>query len=163
MKNTTNKILVTAVIVLLIANIAMVVMMATKKKNPPRGKGRGGPSEMLTKELGLSEKQQMDYQQLRDDHFKNIRPLFDSIRTLKTSFFDLVKQPEVNDSVLINYSNRVAEKQSDLDKLTFAHFQRVRALFDTSQQRKFDELLVKMMQRGGPGGRKKDSTGEKPE
>ena len=162
MKNSTNKLLTAAVIVLLLANIAMVVMMVSKKKNPSRGKGRGGPTEMMTKELGLSEQQQKDFQQLRDEHFKNIRPVFDTIRSLKTAFFEMVKNPETNDSMLSAYSNKVAEKQAVLDKLTFAHFQRVRALFDTSQQRKFDELMIKMMQRGGPG-RKKDSTEKKQE
>ena len=163
MKNSTNKLLTAAVIVLLLANIAMVIMMVTKKKNPPHGGNRRGPSEMLTKELGLSEKQQKDFQQLRDEHFKNIRPVFDSIRSLKTSFFELVKQPGTNDSMLASYSSRIAERQAVIDKLTFAHFQRVRALFDTTQQRKFDEFMMKMMQRGGPGGRKKDSTEKKPE
>ena len=160
MKNSSAKILTIAVILLLLVNIAMVVLMLKWRNNHrPHGfGGKGGPMEMMVKELNMTDQQQKEFQQLRDEHFKTIRPLFDSVRAAKTAFFNLVKEPNVSDSILNAYSQRIAERQSVIDKLTFAHFRRVRTLFSGDQQKKFDEFVQKMMQRVGPGSRRKDST-----
>ena len=47
-----------------------------------------------------------------------------------------------------------------IDKLTFEHFRRVRAIYTGDQQKKYDEVVQKMVQHQGNkgGGRRKDST-----
>ena len=159
MKNSVNKVLAAAVIVLLLANIAMVIMMI-KGRNKPDEKHTGnrqGPMEMMIKEVGMSEQQQKDYQQLREEHMKQIHPMFDSLRAAKAAYFSLAKRADVNDSMITAYHKKVTDLETQVDRFTLEHFRSVRALFDTAQQRKYDEFVTKMMQRGGPGGRKKDS------
>jgi periplasmic protein CpxP/Spy len=157
-----NKVLTIAVILLLLVNIGLIVFLLTGRshRDARRSNGRGGgPFEMMMKELDMTEQQKKEFGQLREDHFKIIRPLFDSIRAAKTAFFGLIKEPQVSDSTLGIYGQRISSLQSTANKLTFAHFQKVRSLFEGDQQKKFDEFVRKMMQRsGGPGGRKKDST-----
>ena len=150
MKNSTNKILTIAVVLLLITNIALVFFMIREKNNHTAryGGGKGDPSEMMAKELNMTEQQKKDHKQLKDEHFKNIKPLFDSLRAAKTAFFSLIKDSTVSDSMMNAYSQRISERQSIIDKFTFAHFKRVRNLFTTEQQPKFDEFVQKMMQRG---------------
>jgi protein CpxP len=153
-----NKILTIAVVLLLLTNITLVAFMVLGKnkqenKRPP---GRNDPFEVMVKELNMTDQQQKDYKQQKEEHFKNIRPLFDSVRAAKSAFFALLKETDVNDSVVNLYSQRVTEKQAAIDKLTFAHFRRVRNLFTPEQQPKFDVFVQKMMQRG-----KKDSTAKK--
>jgi protein CpxP len=156
MKNSSNKILTVAVVLLLLVNIALVVfMMQGRKKKGDKMHGKGEPFEMMVKELGMSEQQQTDYKAMKEEHMKSIRPLFDSVRSAKTAFFALTKQADVSDSLVNVYSQRITEKQSAIDKLTFAHFKRVRTIFTAEQQPKFDEFLQKMMQR------KKDSAAKK--
>jgi len=159
MKNSVNKVLVAAVVILLLANIAMVIMMIKgRNKAEPRHQARTSPFEMMVKEVGMSEKQQKDYEQMKDEHMKTMRPLFDSLRAAKTAFFSLSKSADLSDSMMMVSHKKVDDIQMAVDKMTVQHFRSVRALFDTAQQRKFDEFVQKMMQRGGPGGRKKDST-----
>ena len=162
MKNSTNKILAAAVVILLLANIAMVIMMIRgKSKGEEKHQGnRTGPMEMMIKEVGMSEQQQKDYQQLRDAHMKQIRPMFDSLRAAKNAYFGLARRADVSDSTMVAYHKKVTDLETLVDKFTLEHFRTVRALFDTAQQRKYDEFVQKMMQRGGQGGHRKDSTGK---
>lgn len=159
----TNKVLTIAVILLLLVNVALVIFMLKGKKHREPGK-KGGAFEMMKKELNMTAQQEADFKKLKADHFKNIGPVFDSIRTLKRSFFDLVKADSVNDSLVSNFSRLVAEQQAIVDKATINHFRTVRTLFTGEQLAKYDEFIQKMMQRrmkGGPGSKGADSTDKK--
>ena len=153
MKSSTNKILTIAVILLLVTNIALVIFMVKGKSHRDTRTTKSDAYEMMVKELGMTDQQQKDYKQLKEDHFKSIRPLFDSLRAAKSAFFSLIKDSTIADSTINSYEQQISEKQSVIDKLTFAHFKRVRNLFTPEQQPKFDEFIKKMMQQ-----RRKDST-----
>jgi periplasmic protein CpxP/Spy len=156
MKNSSNKILTVAVVLLLLVNIALVVfMLQGRKKKGEKAHGKGEPFEMMVKELAMTDQQQSDYKSMKEEHMKSMKPLFDSVRSAKTAFFALIKQQDLGDSLVNAYSQRITERQSAIDKATFAHFKRVRALFTPDQQPKFDDFLQKMMQR------RKDSAGKK--
>jgi protein CpxP len=103
----------------------------------------------------LTQKQKKQTTALKEEHFKTVRPLFDSVRAAKTALFGLVKEPVVSDSLLDAYNQRVIDQQTKLDKLTYQHFRKVRDLFTPEQQPKFDIYIQKMMQRG-----RRDSTGK---
>ncbi len=149
MRNSNNKILTIAVVLLLVANVALVAFMVMKKdKGGAKHAGKGDPAEMMAKELNMTEEQKKEHKLLKEEHLKNIKPLFDSVRVAKTAFYNLLKDSTVSDSTLNVYSQRIGEKQFAIDKLTFAHFKRIRNLFTAEQQPKFDEFVQKMMQRG---------------
>ena len=157
MKNSTTKILTIAVVLLLLLNVAMLVFIlrGKGKHDNDNDRGKGGPFEMMVKELNMTTEQQTAYKQLKEDHFANTRPLFDSLRAAKQAFFALSRQDNVSDSLVNAYSDRVTAIQSATDKLILAHFRKVRMLFKDEQQKKFDDFVQKMMQRGP--GRKRDS------
>jgi Spy/CpxP family protein refolding chaperone len=153
-----NKILTIAVVLLLVANIALVAfMLMGKKKGKDKHSARKDPAAMMIEELNMTEQQQTEYKQLKEEHFKNVKPLFDSVRAAKTAFFALSKEANVSDSLIDVYSNRVADKRAELDKATLAHFRRIRNLFTAEQQPKFDSFMQKMMQRERG---KRDSAGK---
>ena len=161
MRFSTNKILTIAVVLLLLVNGAMLVFLLKNKKphNSKSPGGSGGPFEMMVKELNMTEQQQADFKKLKEVHFAAIRPIFDSVRTLKQSLFTLVKAETINDSMIAVYSNKIAAQHAIADKLTISHFRKVRTLFSGEQQTKYDEFIQKMMsQRQGPGGWRRDST-----
>lgn len=158
----TNKILTIAVVLLLVVNVVMLVCMMKGRghRGMKRQGAKAGPVEMMMKELNMNDQQQTEFKKLKDEHFTAIKPVFDSVRTLKKSLFGLVKEENVNDSLVSNYSVLIAQQQAIIDKLTINHFRKVRTLFSGDQQIKFDSLTQKMIQRRGPqqGGRRKDST-----
>lgn len=150
MKNSTNKILAIAVVLLLAANLVMVYMMVKRPTHRgTRREMRGGPNEII-KTLDLTNDQKKTYEQLKEEHFKSTKPLFDSIRSAKLAYFNLAKDSSVSDSMFMSYSETIREKQSQADRLVFEHFRKVRQIFTPAQQVKFDSLLKKsMMPRGG--------------
>lgn len=153
MKSTNNRILSVAVILLLISNIALVFFLMKDKGRGDGKRGKGDPSGIMAKELGMTEQQVKDHKQLKDGHFKTVRPLYDSLRAAKAAYFALIKDPAVTDSTAAVYRARINARQNEIDSMTFAHFKRVRSLFTPEQQPRFDEFVQKMMQRG-----RRDST-----
>ena len=152
MKNSSTKILTIAVIILLLANLALVYVIMKEKKGFVRKEGRKDPMEMMMKELKMTEQQQADFKNMKDEHFKNIRPLFDSMRMAKTDFFALMKDSTTSDSSIEAGEQRVLDQQRKLDLMTFGHFKRVRSLFSAEQLPKYDSFINKMMdrRRGSP-------------
>lgn len=156
MKNTTNRFLAIAVILLLVANIALVAFMFFGKSNKPPEKGGKAVFDKIVKELGMTEEQKTKYSSLREAHFSRIRPLFDTIRSMRQALFGLMKEPVVNDSLVKLYTTKISAKQTEADTLTLNHFRTVRTLFTAEQKVKYDAFIQKMMQRP-----KKDSSGKK--
>lgn len=154
-----NKILAIAVVVLLLSNIALIAFLL-KDKNGKSGGRPGGrdPFAMMVEELKMTDRQQKDYKQMREQHFQKVKPLFDSMRAAKSALYSLIKQEDskLSDSLLTVYTGKIASRQAELDRLMFDHFRNVRKIFTAEQQPKFDSLVQRMMQRG-----KKDSSRRK--
>ncbi|MBI5857964.1 MAG: periplasmic heavy metal sensor [Sphingobacteriales bacterium] len=162
MKTSSNKILTIAVILLLLVNVAMLVFLLKGRRHHYGDKkpGKGGPVEYMAKELGMTEEQKNTFRDLREAHFKVVKPLFDSITVIRKTFFDLVRDANANDSAITDFSNRIAAVQLEIDKQTLAHFRQARSLFQGQQREKYDSLVQKIMQRkmAGPGNRWGDSS-----
>lgn len=158
MKNT--KILSIAVILLLITNLVLVAFMVMDKKKQT-GKKPGGPqteaSEVMVKTLNMTDAQQQQYKELKETHFKNIKPYIDSLKSAKAAFFELARRADFNDSLVAVLGDKVCERQADLDRLTLHHFRDVRKIFTAEQLPKFDSLVRRRM--AGRG--KMDSSGKK--
>lgn len=147
MKNSSTRILTIAVIILLVANLALVYFIMTGRKGNDRREGRKDPMEMMMKELKMTEKQQADFKAMKDEHFKNVRPYFDTMRQTKSRFFSLMKDSTVSDSAIEAGELLVLEQQRKMDMMTFNHFRKVRSLFTAEQLPKYDSLINKMMDR----------------
>ncbi len=148
MKNSNNRILTVAVLLLLVANIILVFMLVKGKGPKESGRqGRGEPFELMAKELKMTDQQKNDYKLLREEHQKKVKPLFDSLRAAKTAFYDLMKLDTVSDSLVNLYGQQIAQRQIAIDKVTFAHFKKVRSLFNPDQLPQYDSFMKKMMQR----------------
>ena len=156
MKNSSNKILTIAVVLLLLINVALVIFMMKGRNKGADKNEKPDPFAMMVKELDMTDQQQKDYKAQKEEHLKNMKPLFDSVRAAKTAFYALLKDSTVSDSTLAAYGQKISERQSAIDKMTFAHFKRVRTIFTPDQKPKFDNFIQKMMQRN-----RRDSTAKK--
>ena len=90
---------------------------------------------------------------MRDEHKETIKPVMDEMKNLKDSLYGLLRNPMASDSAVVAITNKIGEKQKELELLIFHHFQKVRALCDSSQLPKFDTLVHHMIM--GSLGRKK--------
>ena len=154
---TNNRWLTVVTLLLLTANIITLALLWTTK-NKDRGNMRPAPGgqvfEFLTKELKLDEQQQEAYKKLRDEHQLARRGIRDSIRMAKDEFFALLKKPDVSDSVLHVYSGRAVAADQQLDEFTFRHFQKLRAICNAEQQKKFDDIIQEALRRMAPAKRR---------
>ena len=161
MINTTKNRWFTVIVLLLItANIVTLALLWTNKKAdrgfhtptapPPAG---GQVFEFLTNELKLDQAQQEAYRKLRDEHQSQVRPLKDSIGKAKDSFFDLLKQEAVSDSMVENFSRKIGNLEQQRDVFTFRHFQKLRAICNKEQQIRFDSIIQQALKQMAPARR----------
>src|SRR5436189_182797 len=106
MKST--KILSVAVALLLLINIALVIFIVKgKNQRDSRRPPKGDPFEMIAKELNMTDAQRKQHLEFRDEYFKMIRPLNDSLRSAKSTYFSFVKDSTASDSVLAASNKRI--------------------------------------------------------
>jgi len=167
MSNTTNNRWFTVIVLLLItANIVTLALLWTNKK-PDRGVITAPPPppggqvfEFLTHELKLDSTQQEAYRKLREEHQSQVRPLRDSIGKAKDSFFDLLKQSDVSDSMIENFSRKIGNLEQQRDVFTFRHFQKLRAICDKEQQIRFDSIIQQALHQMAPARRPRPGIGQ---
>ncbi len=152
--STNNRWLSVVTLLLLTANIVTLALLWTNKKNDsvsdrPQQKPDGQVFEFITHELSLDSGQQKEYKFLRDEHQAGVRPLRDSIRKAKDSFFDLLQQENVAETTIEEYSKKIGNLEQQRDVITFKHFQKLRAICNKEQQIKFDYIIKDVMRRMG--------------
>jgi len=158
MKNFTNNPLLSVITLLLLtANIVTLALLWSHKAadkggremQPPPG-GGGQVFEFVCNELKLDSAQREAYRKLRDEHQSGQKPLQDSIRKAKDAFFALLQQASAPDSLIMAGSRKTSEAEQQLEILTFRHFQKLRAICNADQQKKFDEIIQDVLRRMAP-------------
>ena len=140
-----TKFLTIAVIALLVLNGALIVFlwMGHRRLNPPPPKnGRPPAAAFLIKNLDFDENQTTLYDGLRKAHRAAKDSLQNTLRRSREIYFKGI--PTDDTSKLAE----IGEIQKESDRITFVHFQKVRALCRPDQQTKFDEVIgevLKMM------------------
>ena len=150
---TNNRWLSVVTLLLLTVNIVTLALLWTNKNKgtgnmkPPPG---GQVFEFLTNELKLDAQQQEAYKILREEQQQARKGIQDSIRMAKDEFFALLKKPDVSDSVIHLYSGKAIAVEQQLDEFTFRHFQKLRAICNAEQQKKFDDIIQEALHRMAP-------------
>ena len=152
------KALIFIIIFLLISNFIMLFLFMAKSN--PSAKNdtthdQKGLYNMLQKEVGFSNAQLDQYQDLRTQQRKTIKPLFNQIRSSKENFYELLYQKNLSDSNLYKDADSIAATQKQLDLQMFDHFKKIRNICQPDQLQKFDssikKVIVKMISRPGKG------------
>lgn len=144
--NKKNKLLTWLVLLLLIANAGSIAMFwLDKEKQPARQQQhRERPAEFLKRILQLDTKQQAQLEVLRAKHKDSAIDLRKQLQTAKESFFLLIKQPGVTDSMKLAAAKSVSMVNEKIGLLTLNHFIKVRAICTAAQQIKFDEIIKQL-------------------
>jgi Spy/CpxP family protein refolding chaperone len=147
MKNLSPKTLTISIILLLIINIGLVTFLVLERTWLSKSRKRPDTLELFAKEVGITDSQRIQIKELRETYFKSIRPVMDSMRVLKTAFYENVKLDTPADTAFLVYADKFNDWQMQINKATYEHFRHVRDLLTKDQQPKFDEFVQKMMQR----------------
>jgi Spy/CpxP family protein refolding chaperone len=150
-----NKILAGLVILLLIANIFTIVVffMGMKKMHPAPQQA----STYIIKELSLNDKQQEQYKAMVQQHRAQSRLIQEQVRDNKDSFFNLLANENVKDSIKNHFASKISLLNRELDLATFDHFKEVRKICTPDQQKKFDGIIkdvLRIMSGPGPHGQR---------
>ncbi|MBN2011732.1 periplasmic heavy metal sensor [candidate division KSB1 bacterium] len=157
-----NKLSVWLIALLVILNIATVSMFWINfNRNPMRQTPFGlQPPEQRTlqflqQELGLTDAQIKLYDQLRQAHAKQTRPLLQNIRQLKRQMMDEIFSSEPDSGKVVEFTRRIGDIQAEIERLTFEHFLDLKKLCGENQVDKLQELLDEFFRRnpapGQPG------------
>jgi periplasmic protein CpxP/Spy len=109
-------------------------------------------SGYLSKELLLSKEQDSAFAKMKEEHFKTMKPLWAEIRQTKDSLFRQMNNPNLDDTAISAFTERIAAKNKVADELMFRHFRELRKLCTPEQQQKLDTLIPQMLNRGGSRG-----------
>lgn len=106
----------------------------------------------LAKELQLTKEQDAEFNKMKEEHFKKMKPLWEEIRKTKDSLFRQMNNPAMDDSAISAYTERIAAKNKLADEMMFRHFRELRKHCTPEQQQKFDTLVPQMLTRSGSRG-----------
>ncbi len=156
-----SKVFLTIIVILLIANIAMVLLFLLKKDGDKHGKQRPDRKTMianfLKNEIGFSTEQLQQYDTLSTVHWENMKIMFDSLRSSKDKQFKELTSGNFSDSVINHVAGQSAVSQKIMELQMFNHLKNIRSICTPEQLPKFDSLFVKILNRRGSEGRKKDA------
>ncbi len=154
--STNNRWFTIVILLLLTANIATLAILWINHKGGGRGDGKMPPPpqgqvfEFVTNELKLDSLQKIAYSKLREEHREAQKMIQDSIGKVKDRFFALLQQPNVDDATIQAAAKKASDAESQMELLTFHHFQKVRAICNPEQQKKFDAIIQDVLRRMAP-------------
>lgn len=153
---------------LVVANLGLLAwlwlgpsMRAGGSDREPRGDRGARAFDFIVERTGMTPEQRGRYAELRDDHQRRIRDIQGELRRHREALFDRLHIAGAADSTMAADSIAVAEARAigdahaAIERVTFAHFAKVRTLLDPEQQKRFDAIIqeaLRMMAPPPPGG-----------
>ena len=152
MRNSSKtKILVTAVIFLLLTNIAMLVFFLCCKGPGKRDSHGGGREAMmrsfLQKDIGFSTLQLQQYDTLSKVHKENTKQEFDQMRNNREAEMKELGRNGFSDSAIWLAAGKSSATQKEMVEKMLLHFKDIRKLCTEEQLPKFDSLFYKIWNR----------------
>jgi len=138
-----SKFLKIVIVVLLIINIGTLAFMWTNKpsKMPLPPHERQDVFEFLTHELKFNDEQRNQYDQLRKEHHSEVEAIQKRGRSNHDHFFALLQNKSADSTLVSQLADSISINQKQIELVTFYHFQKVRAICNSEQQKKFDEVI----------------------
>ena len=146
-----NKVLLTIIAILLLANIGILVFFLGQ--NPARASSEASESihrsfsDFLRQDVGFSEEQVKEFQSLKKEHKSIVKPLFEDLRVTKEEFYNRIHDTTLTGTRIDSAARPIGDKQMLIDAQTFRHFRNLRRLCTAEQKHKFDSLFPEMVKR----------------
>jgi periplasmic protein CpxP/Spy len=147
-----KNLLLWAVILLIIANVVMLAaFFMTRMHKAPHAEG-ASPAMFIEKELGFDTAQKERFKELHKQHHQETEDIRRKINEEEDSLFALIQSPSDSTKELI--IRELASNKSQIDRLTFEHFRKLREMCNPEQQKKFDNIIhdvIRMIAPPPPG------------
>ncbi|MES2240707.1 MAG: hypothetical protein V4497_10670 [Bacteroidota bacterium] len=159
------KVLIVSVITLVVLNVSMIVFFMTLK---PRLEGgdKDGPRRIIIEKLHFDKRQQEKYAVLIQEHRGTIETIENQIRQTKENLYSQLSTPEINENAKDSLINVLANYQKQIEKTHFDHFQKIKSLCDSPEQKEDFKALVKQLGKLFSGSRRpqpEENRGRRPE
>lgn len=155
------KVLIVSVITLVILNVGLLVFFMVLK---PRldGVNREGPRKIIIEKLHFDANQQEEYAVLIQEHRNVIEAIERQIRLNKEKLYRLLLAPKVNEKAKDSLINVLANYQLQIEKTHFDHFQKIKSLCKSTEQKEDFEALTKELGRLFSGKRRLQAEENRP-
>lgn len=152
-ENSSSRIFIIIIALLLIANIATLTLLLTGKKDKSEH-----PSRMrafLKTEAGFSEKQLQDFDSVRADYKAQAKILLSGMQNDKQANLKQLAGSDFGDSVLLHAATAAAADQQKVEMNMLEHLRRIRNLCTPAQRAVFDTGFYKILSKGAEEQKKK--------
>ena len=145
-----DKFLILVIIILFALNLFTLgfVLFGRPPIPPPPGppfgmehKRDGRPDDVIINRLKLTPDQQKKFEDLKKEHRGQVENIQEQSRKLHDEYFGLLKSEQVNTSKADSLLQLIANNQKELDKVTFTHFEKIRAICDANQKVLFSQFI----------------------
>ncbi|WP_055444800.1 periplasmic heavy metal sensor [Lacinutrix himadriensis] len=132
------------------------------KSNDNKAEGRKDPMSFLRKELKFNAAQLEKLQTINATHHEKMMRTSDDLRDLKDALLNNISNASVDEKAIDSITRLIGDKQANLEKEVYYHFNSIHDLCDEKQKVKFKKIIKDALRRGGDeGGRPPRS--ERPE
>ena len=146
MSQTKYKWMIFLVAILMASNVVLAFFLFSSEKKQEPKNSREDNAMAFYKEIGLSNNQIDTFKILKEEYFKEMRPIWGEIRGLKDSLYRNMGTLS-KDSSAVKLIMLINQKNTAADNKTFDHFIVLRNKLDSGAHIKFDTSIAKMMNR----------------
>ena len=136
------------VIILVASNILLGYLLMQSGNQPVKNKKKANDVSAWYAEVGLEQAQIDTFKILKEEYFKDMKPLWSDIRQLKDSLYQQLDKG-VEDSTAQHILSLISQKNLEVDTRTYLHFTKLRKFCTPTQQTRFDTIIPKLINRPG--------------
>jgi hypothetical protein len=136
------------VIILVASNILLGYLLLQSGNRAVERKRKGNDVSAWYAEVGLEQAQIDTFKILKEEYFKDMKPLWGDIRQLKDSLYQQLDKG-VEDSTAQHILSLISQKNLEVDTRTYLHFTKLRKFCTPTQQARFDTIIPKLINRPG--------------
>ncbi len=133
-------------LILLMSNVVLAFFLFISKESNQKGWNGADSAMAVYQQIGLSETQIDSFKTMKDNFFKDMKPLWAEIRTMKDSLYRSMDKG-LEDSNYIRLISEIAAKSQASDQSMFKHFVEMRMLCTEEQKVRFDTIVPKLVNR----------------
>ena len=152
---TKNKIMFWCILLLIVVNCVTITSFWLTKS--PAGPARqpqqlqdGG--QLIRERLQLTDEQFARFQQIRDEHFRHVRPIHADMHKTRMDLLNEVfaaePDQETIDALLLDLGNLQIEFEDSL----FTHFEQLKKICNPQQQEELKRMFIKLIEETRPRG-----------
>jgi len=142
-ENSSNRILIIIIAILLIANIATLAVLLTGKK--ARTEHTGRMRSFLKTEAGFNEQQLQRFDSVRADYKAQAKILLSGMQDDKQANLRQLAGSDFSDSVLLRAATAAAADQQKVEMNMLEHLRRIRNLCTPAQRAVFDTGFYRIL------------------